>query len=87
MAYKAGLFEALGQLEKITGPGSAEHLRAVVNGETDERKLFLMLQTIREVIAKETKSTSEFTFKDKDGVVHKATTLEDAMQIASKKVV
>lgn len=77
------ILECLNAMEKLsTGDdGSLEaikDLRKEVRETKNEHHLFLMLQTLREVIAKETKDSTEFKVKMPDGEVKKFNTIEEA---------
>ena len=50
MDYKIKINEALKQLEKLAGEGSTSAIRKSIEGETNQSKLFLKYQALREAI-------------------------------------
>ena len=52
MDFKVKIYEALDQLERVTGKSSTNTIRANIKDETNQSKLFLKLQVLREELNK-----------------------------------
>lgn len=76
--YKKEILEALTRLEKSGINCKAQ--RELVEKETNPRRLFLLHQTLREVLAAESSTTAEFEYRRQDGTVAKAQSLDDAFK-------
>lgn len=82
--YRKGIIEAFDKLGKLS-PALAEDLkplRVEAEKESDPRKLFLMFQTLREVLAEQGgDAKTEFIMQGKNGVQFKVKNIQEAQEL------
>lgn len=83
--YRRAIVECFDKLGKIS-PGAAEEfapLKAAAAKETNQGRLFVMFQTLREIIAElGGDAKTEFFIENKEGVRIKVKSLAEAQEIA-----